>query len=326
MLSRSVRRLIALLFHGRSLLLVGAGALACLFMPGAAGAHDPGGAMANTPSYQVTLMVGPAADILSESQATGLYSGEVMVPLRGSRVTVMNTTDQANPVNHHVAAYIYDRHTGVQVSNVVPAITFVDTITGVQHAVPNVVAMYDASEARSNAQTRNTLHFGNNLFLPDGMYTAVVQIGGETARFADLMVTLSTGAEMARPAVMLVASPYKDARASGQLDTALAGVSQTAVYEMLGVSGQGRPAILAQLQAQQQQPGFSADYGDAVESLDTVMFRIAIRSDAIRRLGIDRIWVVETLVVDQGAIVAIVDTYDGTDAQTMTYLQAQAMA
>jgi hypothetical protein len=112
-------------------------------------------------------------------------SGEAMVAMPGMAMPQMNTTDQGQPVNHHLEVHLKDASTGNVLSSPVPTISITDS-GGNTWQVSNVVPMYDPSVGQSD------LHFGNNVYLPDGTYTVTVMVGPEIATFAN--VTVSGGA------------------------------------------------------------------------------------------------------------------------------------
>jgi hypothetical protein len=99
----------------------------------------------------------------------------------------MATTDNGYPVNHHLEAHIYDKTSGAVVSSVTPAITITDEASGATRTVDDVAAMYDIQAGQ------NDLHFGNNVYLPDGTYTVQVTVGPESAQFMHVAVSGGAG-------------------------------------------------------------------------------------------------------------------------------------
>ncbi len=158
-------------------------------MPAASAAAAPMGATEQTQltvTYRLVLDIGPAAN-MTMPPAT---SGEVMVPMPGMPMPAMNTTDQGQPVNHHVELHIFNRVTGAVVTDTMPMIS--SQATGLSRSLDNVMAMYDAAIGPADT------HFGNNAYLPDGTYIFTATVGTEMATFAD--VAVSGGAPL--PAAM----------------------------------------------------------------------------------------------------------------------------
>ena len=146
----------------------------------AGGASAQGGAeqTQSTAHYKIVLAIGPVTTMLMPGQESGAKEGEVMVHMPGMPMA-MGTTDQGKPVNHHLEVHMYDKATGT----VVTKIMLTNQATGESRALASVVAMYDVKEGRKD------LHFGSNLFLPDGKYTVRVVVGGETVVFKGVDVT-----------------------------------------------------------------------------------------------------------------------------------------
>jgi hypothetical protein len=112
-------------------------------------------------------------------------SGEVMMSMPGSPMPQMNSTDQGQSVNHHLEVHLKDASSGAVLTNPVPSISITDA-SGNARPLSNIVQMYDPSVGQSD------VHFGNNVYLPDGTYTVTVTIGPDTATF--LNITVSGGA------------------------------------------------------------------------------------------------------------------------------------
>ena len=150
----------------------------------AGGASAQGGAeqTQSTAHYKIVLAIGPVTTMLMPGQESGAKEGEVMVHMPGMPMA-MGTTDQGKPVNHHLEVHIYDKATGTLVTKTMPKVMFTNQATGESRALASVVAMYDVKEGRKD------LHFGSNLFLPDGKYTVRVVVGGETVVFKVVDVT-----------------------------------------------------------------------------------------------------------------------------------------
>ena len=139
-----------------------------------------------TASYKIELDIGPAAMMLTPDQAAGAASGEVMVAMPGMPMPVMNTTDQGQPVNHHLEVHISNLATGAMVTTPPPTVTITDSM-GMSRVLSNLMLMYDVQMGPSDT------HFGANVYLPDGTYTVEVMEGAETATFAAVMVSGGAG-------------------------------------------------------------------------------------------------------------------------------------
>jgi hypothetical protein len=86
-------------------------------------------------------------------------------------------------VNHALDVHITVGDTDMIVSNVTPTIRITDKTTGASRDLPNVMAMHDMAMSASD------LHYGQNVFLPDGTYLVSVLVApGDTAEFRDVMV------------------------------------------------------------------------------------------------------------------------------------------
>ncbi len=93
----------------------------------------------------------------------------------------MATTDDGQPVNHHLEVHVFDSATGAVIANPVPSIAITDNTTGATRTLSDVMAMYNIQAGTSD------LHFGNNVFLQDGdTYTIQVIVGSDTVSFANV--------------------------------------------------------------------------------------------------------------------------------------------
>lgn len=180
---------------------------ACLALSAVAPAlaREAGQLGQTTASYKVNLEIGPAATMLTPDQVATAKEGEVMPAMpgmgmapsgagapgvampgaMGAAPTVsmpsMATTDQGQPVNHHIEAHILDKASGVVIKDLQPTITITDQATGALRTISNVTPMYDVKVGESD------WHWGNNVYLPDGTNTVVVRVNGEQAAFPDVM-------------------------------------------------------------------------------------------------------------------------------------------
>jgi len=160
-----------------------------------------------TPHYTVTLTIGPAAEMISPSDAMNGAAGEVMVnsmpsPSTNMGSTSMSTgmesssstsssmgsstnmtgtmTDQGMAVNHHLEVHISQN--GTVVDSVTPVIRVTDKSTGQFRDLPDIMSMFDSQMGMSD------FHYGQNVWLPDGTYNVDVLLGMDTASFRDVMV------------------------------------------------------------------------------------------------------------------------------------------
>jgi hypothetical protein len=194
------------------------GGLAFSGLAGSALAGQPSITQTQSSSnYRVELDIGPAATMLTPDQAMTATSGEVMVetpnmapnmsmgamgmsmpgmsmagmsmgsmsmPAGASAMSMMQmaTTDDGQPVNHHLEVHVYDIMTGAVIANPVPSITITDNTTGATRTLADVMGMYDVQTGTSD------LHFGNNVYLKDGdTYTIQVMEGSDMVTFANIV-------------------------------------------------------------------------------------------------------------------------------------------
>lgn len=153
----------------------------------------PGAAVTSTQitaSYTVALSIGPVATMLTPDQAAGAHAGEVIVPMPGMAMPSMDTMmlDNGMMANRHLEVHFTSTASGQPVTDMVPAVSITSEPGGSTRTLDNVMAMYDVATGMSD------LHFGQNVYLPDGTYTITVTLNGETATFAHLTVGgMSTG-------------------------------------------------------------------------------------------------------------------------------------
>ena len=115
-----------------------------------------------TTSYAVKIRIGP----------------EVSMP-----AATMTVTDQGMPVNRHLEVHIFDKRTGVEVKDPIPTVNLTDQTTGTSRLLANITAWL-----LSRHRDREP-HFGDNLYLTNGMYTITVVVGDETAVLKDVLLT-----------------------------------------------------------------------------------------------------------------------------------------
>jgi hypothetical protein len=135
-----------------------------------------------TAHYKITLTFGGTATMLTAEQAAGAKEGEVMVAQPGMAMPAMPMTDGGQPINHHLEIAVVDKASGAVITDQLPVITLKNDTTGATRTLDPVMAMYDVQVGKAD------IHFGNNLYLPDGTYTITAVVNGETATFAPLTV------------------------------------------------------------------------------------------------------------------------------------------
>ena len=159
--------------------------LACL--PMAAHAEsDSTMRVERTSSFDVVMTIGPAQTISPQSTDMGMSHD---MSTGGNDMTMQPLpADEGMAVNHWLDVHVAQAGSGAAVSDVTPTIRIVDKSTGEARDLPNVMAM-------SGGMSSNDVHFGQNVFLPDGTYQITVQLGpADTAQFRDVTVN---GAMMA---------------------------------------------------------------------------------------------------------------------------------
>jgi hypothetical protein len=197
-------------FAGSLAVRVGALALvAVVALPLPAGAQMMAPTMyyGQTPTYAVTLALGPAEQMMSPGAAMAAKSGEVVVsdgsmntgsmassgsmgggssmaaPSSTEMPMMMSTgMDQGMAVNHHLEVHLTRNDTGAVVNDVTPTIRITDKATGESRDLQSVMAMYGMQMGPSD------FHYGQNVWLPDGTYSVTVMIGPEESVFRDLAV------------------------------------------------------------------------------------------------------------------------------------------
>jgi len=98
-------------------------------------------------------------------------TGEVVVNGQTPNSTSMNITD-----TYHLEVHVYNITTGAVETNQNVSIQIVNQTTNKTLNVP-VITMYDMKIGPSDT------NFGNNITLPPGSYTIIVNVAGETAKF-----------------------------------------------------------------------------------------------------------------------------------------------
>lgn len=111
-----------------------------------------------TASYEIRVWTGPHVTMMME-------------------FPIMAMVDQGQPVNHHLEVHVFDKGTGEELLDLIPAVEITDQATGATRGLPNVSACL-LSNHRETAP-----HYGDNLYLPNGAYSIAVGVQNETAQF-----------------------------------------------------------------------------------------------------------------------------------------------
>lgn len=165
-----------------------------------------------TPNYTMVLTIGDVEQMVAPMDAMSAHSGEVMVNgpgmgmnssssmnagssmsgsssmsssssmASGSNMAMNPMADNGGMANHHLEVHIMDS-TGAVVSNVTPQIRIINKSTGERRTLNDVMSMYGVGRGWSD------LHYGQNVWLPDGTYTVMVMVGSDTAEFRDVSVS-----------------------------------------------------------------------------------------------------------------------------------------
>jgi hypothetical protein len=153
-----------------------AGTVLLLAAPAASGAVIT--QHATTPTYKLTLHVGPTETMYTAAQvkATHPKDGEVMV----GDSTGMGGMSMGG--NRHLEVHVYSKATGKVVTGAAPTITLTDTsaTSGMAMAEKvNAMAMQGIDQGVAD------LHYGDNVKLTGGhRYKVVVKVKGEKATFS----------------------------------------------------------------------------------------------------------------------------------------------
>ncbi len=202
-------------------------ALAFALFTGSALAQTGGQLTQTTTHYKIMLEIGPVANMLMPDQAAGAKSGEVMVQMPGMATPQMTMTDEGHPVNHHLEVFINDKNSGAPVKDTVPTITIMNQATGAMKQVAAVAPMYNVMVGQSD------FHWGNNVYLADGMYTVTVKEGGDTATFKDVNVSGGTSPSTTMPVQGMTPTPS----ATGPMTTTTGMTSTTGMPGSVPMTG-----------------------------------------------------------------------------------------
>jgi hypothetical protein len=135
-----------------------------------------------TAAFDVALTIGPPQAM----QPMSMHASDTAdMDMGHDSSTQPQQADQGMAVNHWLDVHITQADSGAVVTDVTPTIRIVDKGTGVAHDLPNVMGM-------SGGMNASDVHYGQNVFLPDGTYLISVLLGpSDTAQFRDVMVVSS---------------------------------------------------------------------------------------------------------------------------------------
>jgi hypothetical protein len=127
------------------------------------------------------------------------------------------------------------------------------------------------------------------------------------------------------PDAKTVDALFKNAFLTGDLDAMFALFAPDAIStEPFGIFTSSAAAKAGLAAFLSQNPRLTASAGDSTVILDTAMHRVAVASDPIRAAGVSRIWLIHTMVVFQGKIIAFAAVPDLSDAETLKFAMAAA--
>jgi len=136
-----------------------------------------------TSAFDVVLTVGPAqAMSMQPSQSPDMGMSHDMSMGENEMTMHPQQADQGMAVNHWLDVHVTQAGSGSVVNDLTPTIRIVDKSTGEARDLPSVMGMAGGMNA-------SDLHYGQNVFLPDGTYVITVLLGpADTAQFRDVVV------------------------------------------------------------------------------------------------------------------------------------------
>jgi len=142
-----------------------------------------------TPSFDVVLTIGPAQEMspasMPPSATTDMSMGHDMSMGDQAMDMQPHQADQGMAVNHWLDVRVTQPGSGVALADVMPTVRIVDKSTGEARDLPDIMGM-------SGAMPASDVHYGQNVFLPDGTYQISVLLGPtDTAQFRDVVVASS---------------------------------------------------------------------------------------------------------------------------------------
>jgi hypothetical protein len=152
-----------------------------------------------TSSFDVALTIGPVQPMLTTNSmqaqpSTDMGMSNNAMPMGGTESPMQPAqADQGMAVNHWLDVHVTQAGSGAVVSGVTPTIRITDKSNGEAREIPAVMGMAGGMDA-------NDLHYGQNVFLPDGTYQISVLLGpSDTAQFRDVVV--ASNSMMAEPSM-----------------------------------------------------------------------------------------------------------------------------
>lgn len=115
---------------------------------------------AQTASYRIELRIGPVVSMPASMMSAA-----------------MTTTDQGQPVNHHLEVHMYDRNNARIVGEAIPDVSITERSSGARRELTNITACLTLRHREIEP------HFGDNLYLSGGRHTITVGVGDERASF-----------------------------------------------------------------------------------------------------------------------------------------------
>ena len=104
----------------------------------------------------------------------------------------MSTVDQAQPVNHHLTSHIFAKGSEVRLLGLAPTYDITDQATGTSRHIsdrPRSVFTLACLDTQHGGQF--ALHYGDNMYIPDGIYIIKVTVNDEFAEWRDIVVEAS---------------------------------------------------------------------------------------------------------------------------------------
>ena len=137
-----------------------------------------------TASYRIRVVIGPVVTMPSPDPTQTVNEGDAAEQLPG-----MSVTDQGRPVNHHLEVHIYDGATGAVVTDVRPTVNIMEPTMRISRVIGTRPESVFLLACKLTKHLLHDLHFGDNLYLPDGNYTIAVDVDNEKAVVEGLVIT-----------------------------------------------------------------------------------------------------------------------------------------
>ncbi len=134
-----------------------------------------------TSSYLISLQIGSLGKMIASAQAAKGAVGDIMVPMPGMSMPGMSMMFDGEAVNHHLEMHIFNLKTGEVQTNLMPTATITSPATGTTSVVQSA-AMYGSDVGLPD------YHYGNDVYLQNGMVDITVIIGSEKVVFNNVPV------------------------------------------------------------------------------------------------------------------------------------------